>query len=180
MLLVENHYLSKHLSIDFLHLRITSIFYMTHLKIGDQAPFFSELNQNGEIISSSDFHDKKLILFFYPKDNTPGCTFESCNLNENYSLLLNRGFQVLGVSPDSQVSHLKFIQKYEFQFNLISDIEKRMCLAYGVWGEKKFMGKNYLGVYRTTFIIDQNQLIERIFTKVNTKKHSEQILESYK
>ena len=153
---------------------------MTHLKIGENAPNFSGLNQNGDIISLSDYKNKSLILYFYPKDNTPGCTAESCDLNANYSHLLDKGFEVLGVSPDSQISHLKFIDKYNLAFNLIADTERRLCSDYGVWGKKKFMGKEYMGVHRTTFIINNNQKIDHIFTKVNTKDHTNQILEIYK
>ena len=153
---------------------------MTHLKIGDLAPSFLELNQNGENVSLLDYKDKNLILYFYPKDNTPGCTAESCNLNENYSVLIKNGFAVLGVSPDTQISHQKFINKYDLSFNLIADTQKKICKDYGVWGEKKFMGKTYVGVHRTTFIINKNQIIEKIFHKVNTKSHAQQILESYK
>ena len=153
---------------------------MTHLKIGENAPNFSGLNQKGDIISLSYYKNKSLILYFYPKDNTPGCTAESCNLSENYSDLLDKGFEVLGVSPDSQISHLKFIDKYNLAFNLISDTERALCSDYGVWGKKKFMGKEYMGVHRTTFIINKNQKIDHIFTKVNTKDHANQILEIYK
>ncbi len=153
---------------------------MSHLKVGDKAPFFSEKNQNGKTVSLSDYKQQKIILYFYPKDNTPGCTAQSCNLNDNFSILFKKGFCILGVSPDDQKSHLKFIEKYKFNFDLISDSEKKMCMDYGVWGEKKFMGRTYLGVHRTTFVINQNQIIERIFNKVETKNHTEQILESYK
>ena len=153
---------------------------MSNLQVGDQAPFFSEKNQNGKIVSLSDYKQQKIILYFYPKDNTPGCTAQSCNLNDNHDILVEKGFCILGVSPDDQKSHLKFIEKYKFSFDLISDVKKKMCIDYGVWGEKKFMGRNYLGVHRTTFVINQNQIIERIFNKVETKNHTEQILESYK
>tara|TARA_B100000902_G_C26877824_1_gene701066 strand:- start:150 stop:611 length:462 start_codon:yes stop_codon:yes gene_type:complete len=153
---------------------------MTHLEINHQAPFFSGINQNGNKLTLSDFTDSKLILFFYPKDNTPGCTAESCNLNDNYSQLLDAGFKIIGVSPDNESSHLKFIEKYNLKFNLIADTDKKISSDYGVWGPKKFMGRNYLGIHRTTFVINKNQLIERIFTKVITKNHTEQILESYK
>ncbi len=153
---------------------------MTHLNIGDRAPFFSEHNQNNVLISLDDYTHKKLILYFYPKDNTPGCTAESCSLNNNYKTFENEGFHILGVSPDDQKSHLKFINKYSFDFDLIADIEKKICKSYGVWGLKKFMGREYMGVHRTTFIINQDQIIDKIFTKVNTKNHAEQILESYK
>ena len=153
---------------------------MTHLKEGDQAPNFTGLNQDSNSISLLDFNKKKLILYFYPKDNTPGCTAESCNLTHNYTELLKQGFDVLGISPDSVKSHINFINKFNLAFDLIADEGKSICLQYGVYGKKKFMGKEYDGVHRTTFIINKNQIIEKVFTKVNTKNHAEQILESYK
>ena len=153
---------------------------MTHLKEGDQAPNFTGLNQDSNSISLVDFKKKKLILYFYPKDNTPGCTAESCNLTQNYTELIKQGFDVLGISPDSAKSHINFINKFNLAFDLIADEDKRICLQYGVYGKKKFMGKEYDGVHRTTFIINENQIIEKVFTKVNTKNHAEQILESYK
>ena len=153
---------------------------MTHLKEGDQAPNFTGLNQNEDSVSLFDFKNKKLILYFYPKDNTPGCTAESCNLTQNYTDLLKQGFDVLGVSPDNVKSHLNFINKFNLAFDLIADEDKSICLKYGVFGKKKFMGKEYNGVFRTTFVINKNQIIEKVFTKVNTKNHVEQILESYK
>lgn len=153
---------------------------MTHLKEGDQAPNFTGLNQDSNSISLLDFNKKKLILYFYPKDNTPGCTAESCNLTQNYTELLKQGFDVLGISPDSVKSHINFINKFNLAFDLIADEGKSICLKYGVYGKKKFMGKEYDGVHRTTFIINENQIIEKVFTKVNTKNHAEQILESYK
>jgi len=152
---------------------------MTYLKVGDQAPFFTGINQNGVAVSLSDFKNSKLILYFYPKDNTPGCTAESCNLNDTCQYFLQKGYQILGVSPDNEKSHIKFIAKYKLSFDLISDIEKEICISYGVWGKKKFMGREYMGVNRTTFIISDG-IIEKIYLKVDTKKHSEQIIESYK
>ena len=153
---------------------------MTHLKVGEQAPFFLGINQDGKERSLLDYNDKKLIVFFYPKDNTPGCTAESCNLNNNYKILSKNGFEVLGVSLDSESSHRKFIDKYNLCFDLIADTEKVISNDYGVFGKKKFMGKEYFGIHRTTFIINKNQTIEKIFTKVETKNHTEQILASYK
>lgn len=152
---------------------------MTHLKEGDIAPDFAITNQSGDVIRLSDFSDKKLIIFFYPKDNTPGCTAESCNLKDNYSSLLNEGFEVIGVSADSEASHQKFINKFSLPFQLLADTEKEMIKAYGVWGEKKFMGKVYDGIHRTTFVIN-NGVVEKIFLKVKTKEHTKQIQESYK
>ena len=149
-------------------------------KIGDKIPNFKIPLSNGNILNSKDIKDKKYVLYFYPKDNTPGCTAQSCNLTDNYSDLLNNGFDVLGVSPDSVKSHLNFITKFNLVFDLIADEDRSICLLYGVFGKKKFMRREYDGVYRTTFIINENQIIEKVFTKVNTKNHAEQILESYK
>ena len=152
---------------------------MTSLNVGDKAPNFVALNEFGQSISLSDFLGKKIVLYFYPKDMTPGCTAESCNLSENYSLLQEKGFIVLGVSPDSSKSHQKFIDKYNLPFSLIADEDKAVIKAFGVWGPKKFMGKEYDGVHRTTFVIDQDGVIEKVFSKVKTKDHTNQILESY-
>ena len=153
---------------------------MIELKVGDKAPFFTGVNQEEKQISLSDYTDKKLILFFYPKDNTPGCAAESCNLNSNYHVLDKQGFQVVGVSPDNVNSHIRFIAKYNLCFDLIADTEKILANDYGVFGQKKFMGREYLGIHRTTFIINRDQIIEKIFRKVDTKNHTKQILESYK
>ena len=152
---------------------------MTSLNVGDKAPNFVALNEFGQSTSLSDFLGKKVILYFYPKDMTPGCTAESCNLGENYSLLQENGFIVLGVSPDSSKSHQKFINKYNLPFSLIADEDKTVIKAFGVWGPKKFMGKEYDGVHRTTFVIDEDGVIEKVFSKVKTKDHTNQILESY-
>lgn len=151
---------------------------MTHLKAGDKAPSFEGLNQEGKKISLSDFSGKKLILYFYPKDNTPGCTAESCNLNENYDAWLQKGFEVVGVSPDSVQSHQKFQSKFDLKFNLIADTEKEILQAYGAWGEKSMYGKKYMGVLRTTFVIDEKGIIQEIFEKVQTKDHTNQILKT--
>ncbi len=152
---------------------------MTFLKEGDKAPKFSALNEKEQEVSLSDFSGKKVILYFYPKDMTPGCTAESCNLGENYTTLKSKGFVVIGVSPDPAKRHQRFIDKYDLPFSLIADEDKEVIKAYGVWGPKKFMGKEYDGVHRTTFVIDENGVIEKIFTKVKTKDHTNQILESY-
>tara|TARA_Y100000589_G_scaffold103344_1_gene97620 strand:+ start:14367 stop:14816 length:450 start_codon:yes stop_codon:yes gene_type:complete len=149
---------------------------MLELKEGQKAPIFSAKNQNGNNISLTQFLGKKVVLYFYPKDNTPGCTAQACNLSENIDNLKKNGFIVLGVSPDSEKSHLKFISKYNLSFDLIVDESKSICKLYGVWGPKKFMGREYDGVHRTTFLIDENGLIDKIITKVNTKNHTEQIL----
>ncbi len=149
---------------------------MIQLKEGDKAPDFKGINQDEKEIALSDFKGKKLILYFYPKDNTPGCTAESCNLSENYDELTNKGFEVVGVSPDDATKHQKFIAKHNLRFNLIADTEKQILEAYGAWGEKKLYGKVYMGVIRTTFVIDENGTIEKIFKKVKTKDHTNQIL----
>jgi len=152
---------------------------MTTLKVGDKAPDFTSTDQNGKSVSLSDFKGKKVVLYFYPKDNTPTCTVEACNLRDNYSVLTAKGFEVIGVSPDSEKKHENFIKKYELPFTLLADTDHSILKAYEVWGEKKFMGKVYDGVHRMTFVIDENGVIERVFKKVKSKVHSEQILESY-
>lgn len=149
---------------------------MVQLKEGDKAPDFKGINQEEKEMTLANFKGKKLILYFYPKDNTPGCTAESCNLSENYDELTKLGFEVLGVSPDEATKHQKFIAKHNLRFNLIADTEKEILEAYGAWGEKKLYGKVYMGVIRTTFIIDKNGTIEKIFKKVKTKDHTNQIL----
>ncbi|HCY43242.1 MAG TPA: thioredoxin-dependent thiol peroxidase [Prolixibacteraceae bacterium] len=148
---------------------------MATLIKGDKAPQFAGLNQSGELISMDKFKGKKLILYFYPKDNTPGCTAESCNLNDNYQLWLSKGYEVVGVSPDSVASHKKFADKFQFGFNLIADTEKEILQAYGVWAEKSMYGKKYMGVLRTTFVINEDGIIEEIFDKVDTKNHTDQL-----
>jgi peroxiredoxin Q/BCP len=148
---------------------------MTHLKVGDKAPDFRGPNQRGEEIGLNDFAGKKLILYFYPKDDTPGCTAESCNLNENYNTWLEKGFEVVGVSPDSVKSHMKFAKKFGLKFNLIADTEKEILQTYGVWGEKSMFGKKYMGVLRTTFVINENGAIDEVFEKVKTDDHTRQI-----
>lgn len=150
---------------------------MTTLKIGDKAPDFTAPNENGTITSLSDYKGKKLVLYFYPKDMTPGCTTESCDLRDNYNMFLSKGYDVLGVSADSGKRHLKFIEKYQLPFHLLADEDKKVIESYGVWGPKKFMGREFDGIHRTTFIIDENGTIENIITKVKTKEHSAQILE---
>lgn len=148
---------------------------MSNLKKGDKAPEFEGLNQFGEKISLEKYKGKKLILYFYPKDDTPGCTAESCNLNENYQYWLSKGYEVVGVSPDSVDSHKKFAVKYQLGFNLISDPETNILQAYGVWGEKNMYGKSYMGVLRTTFVINDG-IIEQVIEKVDTKNHSDQLI----
>ena len=149
---------------------------MTELREGEKAPKFTGNDQNGKSVSLSDFSGKNLILFFYPKDMTPGCTAEACNLRDNFTKLKKKGFELLGISPDSIVRHQKFIEKYNLPFKLIADEEKKILQDYGVWGEKKMYGRSYMGVYRTTFIIDKEGTIIKIFLKVKTNDHSAQIL----
>lgn len=152
---------------------------ITHLNEGDKAPTFEGLDQNGNTIKLSDYKGKKLVLYFYPKDNTPTCTVESCNLRDNETLLKSKGFEIIGVSPDSQKKHQNFINKHSLPFPLLADTELEVIKSYGVWGHKKFMGREYDGLHRTTFVIGENGTIERIFKKVKSKTHAEQILESY-
>jgi peroxiredoxin Q/BCP len=149
---------------------------MTTLKAGDKAPDFSGLNEKDDTISLNDFKGKKLVLYFYPKDMTPGCTTQSCNLRDNYDTLLKQGYEVLGVSADSTKRHIKFIEKYDLPFSLLADEDHTVLNAYGVWGLKKFMGKEYDGIHRTTFVIDENGIIIEVIGKVKTKEHAEQIL----
>ena len=148
---------------------------MANLKVGVQAPQFQGIDQNGKPISLKDYKGKKVILYFYPKDNTPGCTAEACNLRDNYSDLLDKGLDVIGVSPDSEKSHQKFIEKYELPFRLISDPDKEILNLYEAWGEKKMYGKTYMGILRKTFIINEKGYIEAIIEKVKTKDHTNQI-----
>jgi len=148
------------------------------LQNGDQAPDFEGLDQNGKTIKLSDFSGQKLILFFYPKDDTPGCTKEACNLRDNHSLLLEKGYAVVGVSPDDEASHQKFIEKYELPFSLIADTEKKIMESYGTYGEKNMYGKMVMGVLRTTFVLDGDGKILKIFKRPKTAEHSEQILKA--
>jgi len=150
---------------------------MTTLKIGDKAPNFTVKNQKGELVELKDYRGKKVILFFYPKASTPGCTMEAKNLRDNYKELIDKGFEVIGVSADSEKRQLNFSSKNELPYNLLADEKKEVINSYEVWGPKKFMGRDYEGIHRTTFIIDENGLIENIITKVKTKSHTEQILE---
>jgi len=149
---------------------------MTILAKGILAPDFSGLNQDGKEISLSSFRGKKVILYFYPKDNTPGCTAEACDLNDNYEMWLAKGYEVIGISPDGVASHKKFADKFGLSFNLIADPGLEILKAFGVWGEKSMYGKSYMGVLRTTFVIDENGSIVEVFEKVNTKEHTKQIL----
>lgn len=149
---------------------------MITLKQGDEAPLFSAADQHGVEISLESLKGKKVILYFYPKDDTPGCTAEACNLRDNHSKLMSHGYTVIGVSPDPVKSHTKFTEKYGLPFSLLPDTDKKIIQAYGAWGPKKFLGKSYEGVLRSTFVIDENGIIEKVFTQVETKNHTDQIL----
>jgi len=149
---------------------------MTTLKTGDKAPDFSIPNQNGNIVSLSDFKGKKLVLFFYPKASTPGCTAEACNLRDNVDRFRESGYEILGASADSPKRQSNFKEKYELPYDLLADEDHKLLNAYQVWGPKKFMGKEYDGIHRTTFVIDENAIITDVISKVKTKEHAEQIL----
>lgn len=153
---------------------------MIDLEKGDTAPAFSSKDQNGNEIKLSDYSGSKVILYFYPKDMTPGCTNQACNLRDNFEILKKQGIVVLGVSPDDKVRHQKFISKYELPFTLLSDTSKDVMKSYGVWGPKKFMGKQYDGVHRTTFLINEDGKIHDVIKKPKVKNHSEEILELWK
>jgi thioredoxin-dependent peroxiredoxin len=150
---------------------------MSELKEGSEAPSFNAIDQNGNTISSADYQDKKLILYFYPKDNTPGCTKEACNLRDNYDELKNKNYEIVGVSADTSAKHLNFIAKYDLPFSLIADTDKEVIKAFGCWGLKKFMGREYEGIFRKTFVIE-NGTIVKLFEKVKTTAHFEQIMEA--
>ncbi len=152
---------------------------MAVLKEGSKAPAFKALDQNGKAIALKDFVGKKVVLYFYPKDDTPGCTAQACNLKDKYTELLEKGFAVIGVSVDSVSSHKKFEEKYELPFPLVSDEEKKIVDAYNLWGEKKFMNKTYMGTTRTTFLIDETGKIKKIIAKPDTKNHTEEILAAW-
>lgn len=150
---------------------------MSMPKVGSSAPDFTAKDQNGEEISLKDYRGKKVILYFYPKDNTPGCTTEACNFRDNYQSLMARGLDVIGVSADSSKSLEKFIDKYTLPFKLLADTDKEVIIKYGVWGPKKFMGKTYDGIHRTTFVINEEGKIEHIIEKVKNKEASKQVLD---
>ena len=152
---------------------------MMHLKVGDKAPEFNGKIQDGTFVTNKDYLGKKLIFFIYPKDNTPGCNNENCNLRDNYAILKEKGFELLGLSADSIEKHTKFREKYSLPFDLIADEDKTILNAFGVWGLKKFMGKEYDGIHRTTFIINEEGIITNIYNKVKTKEHAEQILADF-
>ncbi|MFM6983693.1 MAG: thioredoxin-dependent thiol peroxidase [Chitinophagaceae bacterium] len=149
---------------------------MTHLEIGKKAPAFKGNDQNGNVRALKEFTGKKLVIYFYPKDDTPGCTAQACDLRDNYKKLLKAGYQVIGISPDNETRHQKFIAKYDLPFDLIADINNAIALKYGVWVEKSMYGRKYMGIARTTFIIDEKGKITDIIEKVDTKAHTAQIL----
>ncbi|MFY0652518.1 MAG: thioredoxin-dependent thiol peroxidase [Cyclobacteriaceae bacterium] len=146
------------------------------LKVGDKAPKFEGLDQNDNAISLAEFAGKKLVLYFYPKDNTPGCTAESCNLRDNYQQLLKNGYEVVGISSDSAKKHQNFINKYDLPFRLIADVDKSIHEQFDTWREKQMYGRKYMGTVRTTFVIDENGVIEEIIEKVKTNDHTAQIM----
>jgi peroxiredoxin Q/BCP len=152
---------------------------MVQLKEGMKAPGFEGIDQNGNTVKLSDFKGKKVVLYFYPKDNTPGCTAEACNLRDNWDSFSDKGFTVIGVSPDNEKSHKGFAGKYSLPFPLIADTSKTILNDYGVWGDKKMYGRSFQGVIRTTFIIDEKGIIEKIITKVDTSGHTKQIFNLY-
>lgn len=151
----------------------------THLKAGDKAPNFKAKDQHGKDVELTDFKGKKLILYFYPKDNTPTCTTEACNFRDNYSALKKDGFEIAGVSPDTQRKHQNFIKKFDLPFTLLVDEDHKIASDYGVWGDKKFMGRIITGILRTTFVIDEKGRIEHIIEKVKSKEATKQIRERY-
>lgn len=153
---------------------------MKHLKIGDQAPEFSTKDQHGTTIHLNDFKGKRVVIYFYPKDDTPGCTAQACNIRDNYAALQNEGIVILGVSADTEAKHQKFIQKYSLPFSLLADVDHTLLNLYGVWGQKKFMGRVYDGIHRTTFLLDESHTIVAIIEKPKTKDHTAEILSLYK
>jgi thioredoxin-dependent peroxiredoxin len=151
----------------------------THLTEGKKAPAFKGKDQNGKPVSLADFKGKKVVLYFYPEDDTPTCTVQACNLRDNFGLLKKEGFFVLGVSPDEEKKHKKFEAKYDLPFTLIADAEHKIIDSYGVWGEKQMYGRTYMGLHRTTFLIDEKGVIRKIFLKPKSKQHTEEILKAW-
>ena len=152
---------------------------MTTLTEGKKAPAFKGKDQNGAPVALADFKGKKVVLYFYPEDDTPTCTVQACNLRDNYGLLKKKGFVVLGVSPDEEKKHKKFEDKYDLPFTLIADPQHKIIDAYGVWGEKQLWGRTYMGLHRTTFLIDENGVIKKIFLKPKSKQHAEEIVKAW-
>lgn len=152
---------------------------MTHLTEGKKAPAFKGKDQNGKTVSLADFKGKKVVLYFYPEDDTPTCTVQACNLRDNFGLLKKNGFTVLGISPDEEKKHKKFEAKYDLPFTLIADADHKIIDSYGVWGEKQMYGRTYMGLHRTTFLIDEKGVIRKIFLKPKSKQHTEEILNAW-
>lgn len=152
---------------------------MTHLQAGDKAPAFKGKDQNGKTVSLSDFKGKKIVLYFYPQDDTPTCTVQACNLRDNFSLLQSKGFTVIGVSPDNEASHQKFENKFSLPFTLIADPDHDIINAYGIWGEKQLYGRKFMGLHRTTFLVDEKGIIRKVFLKPRSKQHSEDIIKAW-
>lgn len=150
------------------------------LKEGDKAPAFSGKDQNGKTVGLAELKGKKLVLYFYPEDDTPTCTIQACNLRDNYALLKKEGFEVIGVSPDDEKKHKKFEEKFNLPFTLIADPARKILNKYGVWGEKQMFGNHYMGVHRTTFVIDEKGIIRRIFYRPKNKEHAEEIVNAWK
>ena len=152
---------------------------MISLKEGDKAPAFKSKDQNGKPVALADFKGSKVVLYFYPEDDTPTCTIEACNLRDNYSLLNKKGIVILGVSPDDEKKHKKFEKKFDLPFTLVADPDKKIIDKYGVWGEKQLYGRHYLGLHRTTFLIDEKGIIRKIFLKPKSKQHAEEIIKAW-
>jgi peroxiredoxin Q/BCP len=153
---------------------------MTHLTEGQKAPAFTGKDQNGKTISLKDYLGKKVVLYFYPEDDTPTCTVQACNLRDNYALLKKEGFTVIGISPDAEAKHKKFEAKYSLPFTLLADDKHKIIDKYGVWGEKQMYGRTYMGLHRTTFVIDEKGVIKNIFVKPKSKQHAEEIIQAWK
>ena len=173
-------YLAGELNLSEMNFKKGKMKHQTKFKIGEKAPDFSGKDKDGKTIQLKDFKGKKVILFFYPKDNTPGCTIQNCDLRDNYAKLKKKGFEIIGVSADSEASHLKFSSRFSLPFPLIADVDHKIIKAYDVWGEKSLFGVKYKGLVRTTFVIDEKGKIELIITKVKTAGHAEQILNELK
>ncbi|MFN8242605.1 MAG: thioredoxin-dependent thiol peroxidase [Ferruginibacter sp.] len=152
---------------------------MTSLTEGTKAPAFKGKDQNGKTVSLADFKGKKLVLYFYPEDDTPTCTVQACNLRDNYGLLKKAGFEILGVSPDEEKKHKKFEAKFSLPFTLLADPDHKIIDKYGVWGEKQLYGRHYMGLHRTTFLIDEKGVIRKIFLKPRSKQHAEEIIKTW-
>lgn len=149
---------------------------MNKLKVGNQLPKFELPDQTGKIHTNADYIGRKLVIYFYPKDSTPGCTMQACSIRDNYSVLKKEGYTIIGVSADTVTSHARFAEKQQLNFPLLADVDKKMINAFGVWGPKKFMGKEYDGIHRTTFVSDENGIIQHIIEKPKTKIHATEIL----